>query len=314
MPTKWDLECDIIDLKRKLEEKNRNLWEKEKKLGETEKELGLSKNKLIKLDTLVQKVKEKMECPVCLEIPRKSPVPVCPNGHFVCSKCKTSDSCPTCRVSIGQGKSLLAAEIVENIDHKCSFNDCDESCYPADLAKHEAVCPHRTVTCPKITCPTTVSLAKLEEHLLNSPACHQANSEDPIKTYYHNTWSRHTYNCVADLLEDSSWHVKLCRYAGKIFIVYPFRKDGQYFFVILMLDSEAECDKFKFEMIVHGKESEALESVNVARFQGCPVSVDSKKEERHIYVVSNQLMKKIFKDSKTDAFSLSFKLTRCFYN
>jgi len=301
-----------MDLKRKLEEKNSSLWEKERKLGETVRELGLSKNKLAKLDTLVQKVKEKMECPVCLELPRKSPVPVCPNGHFVCEKCKTTDSCPTCRVSMGQGKSLLAAEIVENIDHKCSFNDCDKSFYPTDLTAHEAICPHRTVSCPKINCQISVSLAKLEEHLLNSPTCHQANSNASHTT--HANWNRHIYHCLGDLLEDSAWHVKLCRYSCKDFVIYPFRQDGQYFFVILMLDSEAECDKFKFEMIVHGKESEALESVNVARFQGCPVSVDSKKEERHIYVVSNQLMKKIFKDSKTDAFSLSFKLTRCFYN
>jgi len=310
MPNKWDLECDIIDLKRKLDEKNKILLEKERKLGETEKELGLSKNKLAKLDTLVEKVKEKMKCLVCLEIPRKSPVPVCPNGHFVCEKCKTTDSCPSCRVSMGQGKCLLAAEIIENIHHKCSFNGCGKSFYATDLPAHETDCPHKTVSCSKINCPISVSLAKLEEHLINSPSCYQTTSNASLKT--HTNWSRHIYLCLGDLLDDSAWHVELCRYACKEFVIYPFRKDGQYFFVILMLDSEEECSKFRFEMIIHGKETEAFDSENVARFKGCPLSVDSKKEERYMYVVSNQLMRRIFKDSKTNAFSLSFKLTKCF--
>merc|ERR1719186_2401780 len=55
---------------------------------------------------LVDKLKDKIECPVCLEVPRASPVLACPNGHLVCKKCKTG-SCPTCRVEMGNGRSLL---------------------------------------------------------------------------------------------------------------------------------------------------------------------------------------------------------------
>ena len=33
-------------------------------------------------------LRKRVECPVCLEIPRSGPVFVCKNGHFVCQKCK----------------------------------------------------------------------------------------------------------------------------------------------------------------------------------------------------------------------------------
>jgi len=305
MSTKYDLELENRALKRQLEEKERDLQEKGRNLEEKEDELGMSKSKLTKLDTLMQKVKEKIECPVCLDIPRKSPVPVCPNGHFVCEKCKTTDSCPSCRASMGQGKSLLAATILEHIDHKCNFTDCDQSFPTGDLAQHEAICPHRTVTCPRSNCNVTVSLAKLVDHLINTPTCCY-QIRDPLPTQ----WNGNKYRVTKSEYKNTSWKVKLCHYSGKAFVLNVFKNNGQYYFVMLMLDCEDECAKFKFEMIIHEKGSDPLESENVVRFQGCPLSVDSKEEERNIYVVNNQLMNRISKESEPKAFSLSFKLTK----
>jgi len=304
MPTKYDLELENRALKRKLEEKERDLQEKERNLEEKEDELGMSKSKLTKLDTLMKKVKEKIECPVCLDIPRKSPVPVCPNGHFVCEKCKT-DSCPSCRVGMGQGKSLLAATILEHIDHQCNFTDCDQSFPTGDLVEHEAICPHRTVTCPRSKCNVSVSLAKLADHLINSPSCCSQTMNS-----LHTQWNRCSYKCKEGFCENSFWHLKLVRYSGKSFAVYPIKNNGQYYFLILMLDCEDECTKFKFEMIIHEKGSDPLESENVVKFQGSPLSVDSKEEERNIYGVNNQLMNRIFKNLELKEFSLSFKLTK----
>jgi len=324
MPTKKDLEKEIQALKKKMEEmkddeattKNDLQHENQdlkRKLEEKGDELDLARSKLTKLDTLLEKVKEKMECPVCLDIPKKTPVPVCPNGHFVCEKCRTP-SCPTCRVKMGQGKSLLAATIVENIDHKCSFSDCGESFSRVDLAMHEIICPHRIVTCPYIKCTLAVSLAKLSNHLINSPQCCFPKKDGvALRILCSGKWNRSNYACEK-LVDDqlASWSVGLYRYSnsGEMFVVYPVKKNGQIYFVILMLDSEVECSKFKFELIIHERDSGALESENVVKFQGCPISVDTKREERNIYVASNQLMTKIIKDSNPASFRLSFKLTK----
>ena len=34
--------------------------------------------------------------------------------------------CPTCRVDMGDGKSILAQVIVEHVDHECSLDGCFE--------------------------------------------------------------------------------------------------------------------------------------------------------------------------------------------
>ena len=120
--------------------------------------------KVDKFENIFEQLKGKIECPVCLEIPRSSPAYVCPNGHFVCSKCKT-DSCPTCRVAMGTGKSLLAVTIIENVDHKCKFVDCEELFAMDKLENHEKVCKHRTVHCPHESCNEKVVLSKLLEHI-----------------------------------------------------------------------------------------------------------------------------------------------------
>merc|ERR1719186_346958 len=109
---------------------------------------------------LVNKLKDKVECPVCLEIPWTGPVPVCPNGHLVRQDCKR-DTCPTCRVQMGNGHSLLVVTILENIDHKCKFDECDDY-FPVDKVKDLIkVCSHRTVTGPYGHCKVKqVSLSK----------------------------------------------------------------------------------------------------------------------------------------------------------
>ena len=68
--------------------------------------------------SLVDKLRERVECPVCLEVPETGPISACPNGHLVCQKC-TRINCPTCRSKMFDGKSLLASSVLENIEHKC---------------------------------------------------------------------------------------------------------------------------------------------------------------------------------------------------
>ena len=79
-----------------------------------------------KYDDLVRKLRDKVECPVCFDVPKSAPVPVCPNGHVVCVKC-VREVCPTCRVRMEDGTSTLAVTVIENIEHTCEHEDCGQS-------------------------------------------------------------------------------------------------------------------------------------------------------------------------------------------
>ena len=87
---------------------------------------------------LVEKLRERIECPVCLEVPEANPISACPNGHLVCSKC-VGNNCPTCRSKMLNGKSLLALTVLENIEHKCHNLGCDKEFPLAELMAHKVI-------------------------------------------------------------------------------------------------------------------------------------------------------------------------------
>eukprot|EP00092_Neocalanus_flemingeri_P097131 GFUD01123732.1.p1 GENE.GFUD01123732.1~~GFUD01123732.1.p1 ORF type:complete len:317 (-),score=55.45 GFUD01123732.1:68-1018(-) len=179
---------EVIDWKRQAEMLNRLLVKEkqeheekvmvlENKKEETsrihEEEIGCLKTKMKEVTDkhkhVFDQLEEKVECPVCLEIPRSGPVHICPNGHIVCKQCKTG-SCPTCRVCMGDGKSLLALTVIDNIEHNCKFVDCEEIFAVDKLEGHEKICKRRTVTCPHNNCSEKIALSKLLDHL-NKETC-----------------------------------------------------------------------------------------------------------------------------------------------
>ena len=123
---------------------------------------------------LLKALKEAIICPVCLLVPKTSSVPSCPNGHVTCSPClhlmrsEGRTDCPTCRVNMGDGKSILAQVIVEHVDHECGLDGCFEQVANTfyltkirqnnfllslqvpfhSLGEHEQLCVHRLVLCP----------------------------------------------------------------------------------------------------------------------------------------------------------------------
>ena len=118
-------------------------------------------------------LKQQIECPVCLQVPRKGPVYSCPNGHLVCQECK-KDSCPMCRAAMGDNTSLLAIAVIERIRHDCKYLNfgCEEK-FPFDeIEEHEEGCKHRVVPCPYfLRCSEMVPFSKLLTHLETSPLC-----------------------------------------------------------------------------------------------------------------------------------------------
>jgi len=114
-----------------------------------------------------------LTCPVCLSVPKDSPIYNCARGHIICKYCRatlTSPSiCPTCRISVEEwGQSLIAEQIIANIPQTCKYEElgCSFEGLLEDLTEHESICPLRYVHCPYRNCEdTNISLAKLKNHL-----------------------------------------------------------------------------------------------------------------------------------------------------
>eukprot|EP00092_Neocalanus_flemingeri_P021551 GFUD01023373.1.p1 GENE.GFUD01023373.1~~GFUD01023373.1.p1 ORF type:complete len:484 (-),score=134.16 GFUD01023373.1:223-1674(-) len=251
-------------------------------------------------------LKEQVECPVCMEIPRGGPVYVCPNGHFVCKKCKTG-SCPTCRVGMGTGKSLLAVTVVENIEHSCKFVDCKEFFALDKVDDHEKICQHRTVSCPYDKCSEKLPLSKLLDHL-NENVC-----SFKLKVIENYSKSGSANFKVPDGSESLgiTWKQRAFSYQETSFVIFPMKFDNFYYFTMVMLESEKECSKYNIEMEVHAYDPISPDSGVRFKFFGKPCSIDEEKNELKYLGLSVNCrgMEKILRESKDSRFTLSFKFS-----
>lgn len=111
----------------------------------------MSKRKLIDTPTL-----EELECPVCLEVPRTSPIYNCLNGHLLCSECQPKmQRCPICRCENINNKNHLAERLVNRLAEEGRKENCRNTrsgCSVTDfvqkLTEHEQICVYRQVSCP----------------------------------------------------------------------------------------------------------------------------------------------------------------------
>ena len=66
---------------------------------------------------------------------------------------------------MGTGKSLLADTVIQNVEYKCNFDDCEEVFEIDKLDEHESICVHRLVLCPSDGCDKTIPLSQILDHL-----------------------------------------------------------------------------------------------------------------------------------------------------
>merc|ERR1719234_1321364 len=120
-------------------------------------------------DRVMAEVVGALNCPVCLELPRHLPVPVCQNGHTVCSTCSSNGlvHCPVCRDAEPRGVSLLAGRLIQVVPHCCPHQACDKVMRMGEVEAHQAACQHRNIRCVASSqCTANVTHATLKEHLL----------------------------------------------------------------------------------------------------------------------------------------------------
>jgi len=250
---------DVKEELMKLKQENDNL-----------KREGANNKKLIEL------LKDQVECPVCLEVPRELPVAICPNGHVVCKTCKRN-LCPKCRAVMGNGKSLLAGTMIKNLEHKCKFDGCHAIlAHGRRLLGHFKICEYREVVCP--CSGEVVALKNLQSHLLDSPCA-------PIKVFNcasdSNTQMSGTRKIVFPNYFTVSGMMKVCYFVGidASFVLQPYRINESFHVRLLMLGSDSDCRKYRVKITVHSSESTPSDADVSFASVVVPDSIDQYKHE-----------------------------------
>jgi len=222
-----------------------------------------------------------VQCPVCLALPKEErPVPCCPQGHFVCSPCmdkliirQGKPDCPTCRVPMGQGQSLLALTVIKAAQHECRLQGCDVMLKFNQIKEHEEKCAWRLVLCPGSgsKCSAMIPFCTVLNHVEKCSGCKR-----PAQLQ-HWDWDSGTGRVRALLSErisarsNTTCPTEILKLMGEFFFfVRPARRAGIFTVDVVMKGSEEECKDFMVEASILNVESR--ESVFKAIFQPRPLT------------------------------------------
>jgi len=113
-------------------------------------------------------LEDELTCPVCLMVPRSSPVHQCPAGHIVCGTCFADldpANCPTCRAPMRDDHFSIVGRLIYTIPHLCKFsvNGCEEKKLLVEILGHEEYCIHQKMRCD--VCGTAdITISQFDSH------------------------------------------------------------------------------------------------------------------------------------------------------
>jgi len=235
-----------------------------------------------KYEDLIKKLRDKVECPVCYDIPKKAPVPVCPNGHVVCESC-VRENCPTCRVKMESGTSTLAVTVIENIEHQCDYEGCDLTFSLTDLPSHMSRCSHRKVKCPGFDCSAWLPLSSFLDHIITcclGRAGIKLCTEMPVFITYRITKD---IEDIAGENRNIIWKPlqHAMNFEGKIFLLRVVRnaQARSWFFFVQMVGSSEDTEGYGVAITVHRKE-DGPEGMFSRKYSGkiCPIDTSTAVE------------------------------------
>ena len=234
---------------------------------------------------LMAELRGMVECPVCLLLPKARPVPMCPNGHHVCVPCRERLAleervvrCPTCKVPLGVASSLLAARVMEVVEHECEHVGCPALVPLAAYPAHLAACTLRLVLCPGFRCEELVATTRLGEHVAACRENMEWKAADRGKVF------------KSPDEKDVSWKTRQIIFNGRMFFFHIQRSGGTMAAEVVMLGSGEECENYIAEISLLGGGSKT-----VAKFSNAPRPMDKEKWGDFCFTVSQKAMDKIWK-------------------
>ncbi|XP_062016129.1 E3 ubiquitin-protein ligase SINAT2-like isoform X1 [Rosa rugosa] len=161
-------------------------------------------------------VHDLLECPVCMNL-MCPPIHQCPNGHTLCSSCKTrvQNCCPTCRNELGNIRCLALEKVAESLDLPCRYQiyGCPDIFPYYSKLKHEKVCKYRPYNCPYAgaECSVTGDILFLMMHLKND---HKVDMHDG------STFNHRYVKSNPQEVENATWMLTIFNCFGRQFCLH----------------------------------------------------------------------------------------------
>ena len=156
--------------------------------------------------------------------------------------------CPTCREPFGEGKSLIAFAVAEQVQHECRHQGCTKTTPLERIVQHEKECKWRLVLCPGSgsNCTEMIPFCKVEAHAQECEDCDWPPTESPKG------------GLVLDKLLDRDdlddldgygwWPTDIIQFGGKLFFCRLYYDSNENFTVdMVMKGNQEECENFLTE-------------------------------------------------------------------
>ena len=245
-------------------------------------------------EDLVGKLRDRVECPVCMEVPKTAPIYVCSNGHVVCVSC-VRNTCPVCRTRMVRKNNILALTVVKNIEHQCK--DCYQDLDFESLIQHQKECEHRLVKCPDLYCDNMISLSSVKDHVVNGCVGKATIHENimPCNFYY-------SMDSPIPVGMEFTCNLKGVYFEEKMFLLKITRRqlDGRNIWVFyVQMNGNAEAtSNFGATILVFQPKDSSGEGKHFYFFSGdiCPIdisSVEDAEDQGYCLTVWDSLMSKL---------------------
>jgi len=217
-------------------------------------------------------LKDVLECPVCLRIPRSAPIFQCERGHVVCSECHPKlVTCPVCRLPLGKTRSLISEKVLARLPSQCRFNEhgCTVELMKSELEVHEKECLYRLVRCVDLACHNKVPFIGLLDHMTKGHECEDFVNADGSVYRSHFIVNEEDFSreimWISDHLTLDSRHFfrECCRDANGLWYIWVY-----------LLGTQKEADNYIYTIKITSEDKE-----EEIAYRGKVLSLDVPKEK-----------------------------------
>ena len=174
-------------------------------------------------------------------------------------------NCPNCREPMGNTMSLLAKTVIENIEHECTNQDCDEKLSHKEVVKHrEELCKYRRVLCPGNSrlCETVLPFWQLKDHFITCISVGFIRSNKGNSRYFLLDADKAPNRPCVDL------RTEIFNLNNEAFAVQKRMENGNFSFGVLMLAERERCERFKVAIEIQDTNDE---TAFLAQFNPAPI-------------------------------------------